>query len=639
MFVQDYLKSPSPPGQRNHDLYVAVRNALEQGWTEYEINDAVASKARMDGLSDFEIQNTIRSAMARPVEMKPALNWNSKIGGKSADVFLAWNDTINDEVVRMITNVPQPRATYRHDDLAEFLSILFEPSDVVAYNVSFTKDRDGVCKPSGRGVFVRSVQDILNELDGKDAVSVMGTKPECGGWIRLNPMDGKGIHDKNVVEYRYALVESDNETIDTQWEVIKRLKLPCATVVHSGGKSLHAAVRIDAGHDINEYTKRVAKLYEVLEANGLKIDTQNKNPSRLSRMPGVTRNDNAQYLVARNIGLPSWGDWARFIEAETDDIPIPESYAVVALDPPKLSKEIIAGVLRRGHKLLLGGPSKAGKSYALIALAAAVCGGGEWLGHPCIKGSVLYINLEIDRASFINRIGKVEEKKPFDRDRLTIWNLRGKIMSLAALSKRLGDITKSKHFDMIILDPIYKVNVGDENSARDMTLFCNTIEAIANSSGAAVCFAHHFSKGQQGAKSSIDRASGSGVFGRDPDAIGTLTELETTDGEDKNKYLLEWTLREFKSPSATTWEFIHPVHVRNDILKVRKAAGSGGRPKDLFPEQIIEAIQANHTNNLKSIIRILDKSESTIRRVIKESFNLSIVGGEILIDKSMSEGF
>lgn len=632
MFVQDYLKSPSPPGQRNHDLYVAVRDALQQGWTEYEINDAIASKARMDGLSDFEIQNTIRSAMSRPVEMKPAMTWTSKIGGK-ADIFLAWNDTINDEVPR-ITNVPQPRPTWERDDLVDFLSILFEPSDVIAYNVSFTQDKDGACKPSGRGVFVRNVQDILNELDGQTAAVCMGTKPECGGWIRLNPMDGKGIHDKNVVEYRYALVESDNESIDTQWDVIKRLKLPCATVVHSGGKSLHAAVRIDAGHDINEYTKRVAKLYEVLEANGLKIDTQNKNPSRLSRMPGVTRNGNPQYLVARNIGLPSWGDWVKFIEAENDDIPIPESYAVVALDPPDLSKEIISGILRRGHKLLLCGPSKAGKSYALIQLAVSVCTGGEWFGKRCVEGSVLYINLEIDRASFIHRIKHVEEKIKMteqQRSRLTIWNLRGKIMSLAALSKRLGDITKSKHFDMIILDPIYKVNVGDENSARDMTLFCNTIEAIANSSGAAVCFAHHFSKGQQGAKSSIDRASGSGVFGRDPDAIGTLTELETAEHEKKNKYLLEWTLREFITPEPTAWRFEHPIHIYSPESEDRKAVGSGGRKQEVFAEEIIFVIENHKTNNIKTIAELLNKCDRTIRNIANKSTVLEVKNNEVFI--------
>ena len=54
-----------------------------------------------------------------------------------------------------------------------------------------------------------------------------------------------------------------------------------AELMFSGGKSVHAIVRIDAA-DYREYQKRVEYLYQICEKNGLKVDTQNKNPSRLS---------------------------------------------------------------------------------------------------------------------------------------------------------------------------------------------------------------------------------------------------------------------------------------------------------------------------------------------------------------------
>lgn len=47
--------------------------------------------------------------------------------------------------------------------------------------------------------------------------------------------------------------------------------------------------------------------------------------------------------------------------------------------------------------------------------------------------------------------------------------------------------------------------------------------------GCAVIYCHHHSKGAQGGKRSMDRASGSGVFARDPDALIDMTELELTD--------------------------------------------------------------------------------------------------------------
>ena len=54
-----------------------------------------------------------------------------------------------------------------------------------------------------------------------------------------------------------------------------------------------------------EYRKRVEFLYDFMEKQGVPIDKQNRNPSRLSRMPGLTRNGNRQYLAATDIGRKS----------------------------------------------------------------------------------------------------------------------------------------------------------------------------------------------------------------------------------------------------------------------------------------------------------------------------------------------
>ena len=67
---------------------------------------------------------------------------------------------------------------------------------------------------------------------------------------------------------------------------------------------LREVPHVDA-ENYEEYRKRVEFLYDFLEKNGVSIDKQNRNPSRLSRMPGVTRNGNRQYLAATNIGRKS----------------------------------------------------------------------------------------------------------------------------------------------------------------------------------------------------------------------------------------------------------------------------------------------------------------------------------------------
>ena len=59
-----------------------------------------------------------------------------------------------------------------------------------------------------------------------------------------------------------------------------------------------------------------------------------------------------------------------------------------------------------------------------------------------------------------------------------------------------------------------------------MANFCNQFDRICDQLGTATIYCHHHSKGSQGQKVASDRASGSGVFARDPDACLDLIELK-----------------------------------------------------------------------------------------------------------------
>lgn len=133
---------------------------------------------------------------------------------------------------------------------------------------------------------------------------------------------------------------------------MEQLELPIACLVYSGGKSLHAIVKIGA-YNYNDYRDKVDYLYKVCEKNGLMIDKQNKNPSRLSRMPGVMRGGQKQYLLATNIGKQDFNEWKEWIESISDDLPDPENMAEVWENIPELSPPLIDGILRQGHKMLI----------------------------------------------------------------------------------------------------------------------------------------------------------------------------------------------------------------------------------------------------------------------------------------------
>ena len=516
------------------------------------------------------------------VQMARDRGWTPYGEGTAMD----WDDAIMDDGDGF-TQYSAPDTWNPTQELITYLETLYEKDDFVGYVTNDVwQDGEGRWVPA-KGVFTRTAGELITSLrkHPNDMGATIGDwKPEVGAWIRFNPVDGEGVKNDNITRFKFALVESDTMPVSDQDAMYRKLELPIACLVHSGGKSLHAIVRVDA-EDYTEYRKRVEFLYDFLEKNGLRVDKQNRNPSRLSRLPGVTRNGNRQYLVATNIGRKSWTDWLDYAEGATDELP-----GMVALDaykdnPPKLPEELIKGILRCGHKMLISGPSKAGKSFALMELCIAIAEGKSWLGFSCKKGRVLYVNLEIDPASCIMRFMKIYEALGWQKkhmDDIIVWNLRGHAVPLDKLVPKLIRRVHDQHFDAIIVDPIYKVITGDENNASDMALFCNQFDKICTSTGCATIYCHHHSKGAQGAKKAMDRASGSGVFARDPDAQLDLTPLEMT--EDLKNYVqdggatawrLESNLREFPNVTPVNFWFEYPIHRVDDTDQLHNAFAEG----------------------------------------------------------------
>lgn len=237
---------------------------------------------------------------------------------------------------------------------------------------------------------------------------------------------------------------------------------------------------------------------------------------------------------------------------------------------PPLSPEIIGGVLRRGHQMLIAGGSKTSKSFLCLELAVSVALGRDWLDtYPCKQGRVLYINGEIDRASCDRRLAAILETLKIDRE-----DLRGKLYlhttrgDAPTVSQLAAQIRKSGGFDMIVLDPVYTLgDVTDENNASAVRAFLRELGRLATETGASMVVIHHHSKGQQGGKRSIDRASGSGAFARWFDALVDLSVLTLPEGvavnsrtPDNTPMRLEFDLRDFKQPKPLSIWWDYPVH-------------------------------------------------------------------------------
>lgn len=528
-------------------------------------------------------------------QMAKERGWEAK-----EDKALAWDDVITDDVIVVDQHyiedeyIKEPSVWNPIDEIIQYLEAVFDKSDIIGVSMQSMLRKDGKYSPSSAGVYTKTAGEYIDRLrkyqktceDVKDVIGyAMGDyNPSAGAWIRFNPLDGYGVKNDNVTEYRYALVESDNMSTGKQKAIIESLELPVAALVHSGNKSIHAIVHIDAS-SYEEYKRRVDYLYKVCKKNGLMVDGADRNPSRLSRLPGLLRDGKKQFLIATHIGKKSYDEWKEWIEAVNDDLPEPEELSSVWDDMPDLAPSLIDGVLRQGHKMLISGASKAGKSFALIELCIAIAEGKKWLGFDCAKGRVLYVNLELDRASCLHRfkdVYKALELPPQSINNIDIWNLRGKSLPMDKLAPKLIRRAQKKDYIAIVIDPIYKVITGDENSADQMAHFCNQFDKVCTELHSAVIYCHHHSKGGQGMKRAMDRASGSGVFARDPDAILDMIQLCVDDDKDTEEDTLKptaWrisgTLREFPTFEAVNVWFAYPIHKVDDTGLLAMAAEEG----------------------------------------------------------------
>ena len=246
---------------------------------------------------------------------------------------------------------------------------------------------------------------------------------------------------------------------------------------------------------------------------------------------------------------------------------------------------------------------------AMLELAVAIARGDYWLMHKCSRGRVLFVNFEIDPASFKKRVHAYCLKRGIrlDPGMMEIWNLRGHLIEPKSFAENLIRYCRGKHFSAILLDPIYKMmEMQDENNAADISQMCNLFDKITMETDASIIFSHHFSKGSKYNTSAIDRASGSGVFARDPDAIIVFSLLDWTPPEEtpyKTAVRVEMILREFPSPAPRNFFFDYPLHEYDEEnILIAMYAHKRGLKRYITKVNRTELLEILGEDRLKAII-------------------------------------
>ncbi len=273
---------------------------------------------------------------------------------------------------------------------------------------------------------------------------------------------------------------------------------------------------------------------------------------------------------------------------------------------PQLPPEVIHGVIRQGGKLILAGDSKAGKTFLLMELAIALAFGDKWCGLQCSQSKVLYVNLELNEADFLHRLhgilGKQDIDNSIDKDMIGILNARGKASNAEQLTNALLGRLGAARYDVVIIDPIYKVQDGDENSAQAIAALARELDRLAEGAGCTIIYSHHHPKYVSGNASSINRSAGSGVFGRDVDASIDLVELDVSSmaGATGRGFRMEFALRSFEwHPPVNIWfrDGMHTIDGTGALAGCRYANqsrrnGQSGTKKNEKLVKLEEALDA-----------------------------------------------
>ncbi len=282
-------------------------------------------------------------------------------------------------------------------------------------------------------------------------------------------------------------------------------------------------------------------------------------------------------------------------------LPPPVPLSTLQADPPPRPTELIHGLLFKGGKALGSAPSKGRKTWTALHMGICVAAGMPWFGFTTTRANVLFLDLELLPHELPERLASIQRKVgTSDSSGIFVQQLRGHRLSMDRVKAGIIEFCQLHEIGLLIIDPYYKLSGGaDEIGTEGVSEFLFNLDEIAREAGPAIAINHHFTKGDSSQKSVIDLASGSGVFGRDPDLIWGIRELKDSTIE-QPLVRMEFVVRSFKpvKPIGLRWDF--PIWRHDESLDLElKQPGKSGKPP-------------NENYTVENILEILGKKELSV---------------------------
>ena len=280
------------PGNRDKSAHKAFLRAASLNIDPQVAAEVVATLIKNNGGSynSTKLQNQVRRAYAfvgkSPIAVSPIIKPPSVVfEPEKLKQFASKADYVDARWIKEHSPVPPDGVTS-----AEFLNRIYEAGEHI---LIFTD--------------LHSQGEVLFEAGSDNPVIPRLTAD--GVWFLVNPVDGKEHpnprqenklsrrSEESVAAWRYLVLESDVADPEQWLQCLAQLPLKISAIYTSGGKSIHALVRVDAESKADWDQKRNS-LKPLLVTLG--ADEAAMTGVRLSRLPGALRGLQKQELLYLN---------------------------------------------------------------------------------------------------------------------------------------------------------------------------------------------------------------------------------------------------------------------------------------------------------------------------------------------------
>jgi RecA-family ATPase len=159
----------------------------------------------------------------------------------------------------------------------------------------------------------------------------------------------------------------------------------------------------------------------------------------------------------------------------------------------------IKGYFERDKTVLVYGASGVGKSFVIVDMGLSIATGKEWQGHSTKQGAVFYICGE-GKSGIKKRCMAWSIKNNVQLDNVPFFVSDSAVIlpSKNAIEQLHTDIKNSGHIPtLIIFDTLARCLDGDENQAKDIGAFIQSVDSIRTTYNCTILIVHHSGKDEK----------------------------------------------------------------------------------------------------------------------------------------------